>query len=515
MSRNPDARAEESPGEGVTAGTQANETAGRSRIVAGDVVEEVAEVLLGRRSKTCGTTPLSTASPRRPRRSCRGSRRRRKNSGRAAARSTDARSGARLASCGEEDFHRYEPAVERVDAKPQLLERRRAEEDGARRGAHEHRGRGPAPFALHFDLGDRPLLDAAVGEAHGLHAMRDRAWLFEKRARHHRVAGARIHQCLEPARLALRTRMQRDDHPELAHRTLLEQTAEWPSTSRSRYSGAGSRFFSPSGLGLCENSSRREGIERGSRRALAPEFFFRRSSCRGGPRHAAILSSPDHRRRPAEDSARSGPEARSRGCPVSRGISEGTHPRGALALARRAGGEVSRASAGGRAHRSLLRLPGGGNQPRVPVLALLWVSRGPRARWRIGSVGSAWLSDEAIGSREGSFRKMSASGSQAGASPRYPPDPGGRHGRGDRSRRPDDLRRLRLRLPGAAVLRALRDLRDHGRLRRGLLAGRRPTPGLDRGSQRRGPVRRAGDARRADDDRVGARLPGYDRAPAR
>src|SRR5207244_2794257 len=76
--------------------------------------------------------------------------------------------------------------------------------------------------------------------------------------------------------------MQRDDHPELAHRTLLEQTAEWPSTSRSRYSGAGSRFFSPSGLGLCENSSRREGIERGSRRALAPEFFFRRSSCRGG-----------------------------------------------------------------------------------------------------------------------------------------------------------------------------------------------------------------------------------------
>src|SRR5437667_1859153 len=98
MSRNPDARAEESPGEGVTAGTQANETAGRSRIVAGDVVEEVAEVLLGRRSKTCGTTPLNMAAPRRPPRSCRGSRRRRKNSGRAAARSTDARSGARLAT---------------------------------------------------------------------------------------------------------------------------------------------------------------------------------------------------------------------------------------------------------------------------------------------------------------------------------------------------------------------------------------------------------------------------------
>src|SRR5436309_15716195 len=126
MSEYPDAGGEESRGERVTAGTQASASPGRSRIVAGDVVEEGAEVLLGRRSRTCGTTPLSTASPRGPRRSCRGSRGRRKNSGRAAARSTDARSGARLASCGEEDFHRYEPAVERVDAKPQLLERRRA-----------------------------------------------------------------------------------------------------------------------------------------------------------------------------------------------------------------------------------------------------------------------------------------------------------------------------------------------------------------------------------------------------
>src|SRR5207249_1294653 len=64
----------------------------------------------------------------------------------------------------------------------------------------------------------------------------------------------------------------------------------------------------------------------------------------------------------------------------------------------RAGGEVSRASAGGRAHRSLLRLPNGGNHPRVPVLALLWVPRGPRPHWRVGSVGGAWLSAEAIGS---------------------------------------------------------------------------------------------------------------------
>ena len=35
------------------------------------------------------------------------------------------------------------------------------------------------------------------------------------------------------------------------------------------------------------------------------------------------------------------------------------------------------------------------------------------------------------------------------------------------------------------------DLRDHGRLRRGLLAGRRPAARLDRRRQRRGPVRRA------------------------
>ena len=57
-------------------------------------------------------------------------------------------------------------------------------------------------------------------------------------------------------------------------------------------------------------------------------------------------------------------------------------------------------------------------------------------------------------------------------------------------------------VPGASPrelpLRALRgDLRDLSRLRRELLARRRPAPGLDRRCQRRGAVRRARDARGA------------------
>ena len=68
--------------------------------------------------------------------------------------------------------------------------------------------------------------------------------------------------------------------------------------------------------------------------------------------------------------------------------------------------------------------------------------------------------------------------------------------------------------PRELPLHALRrDLRDHEGLRRLLLARRRPAPGLDRRRQRRGAVRRARDARRADDDRLGARLPGHDRGP--
>ena len=68
--------------------------------------------------------------------------------------------------------------------------------------------------------------------------------------------------------------------------------------------------------------------------------------------------------------------------------------------------------------------------------------------------------------------------------------------------------------PGELPLHALpRDLRDHGRLRRRLLAGRRPPPRLQRRCQRRGAVRRARHARRAHDDRVGARRAGDDRGP--
>ena len=56
-----------------------------------------------------------------------------------------------------------------------------------------------------------------------------------------------------------------------------------------------------------------------------------------------------------------------------------------------------------------------------------------------------------------------------------------------------------------------RDLRDHEGLRRLVLPRRRPAARLDRRRQRRGAVRRARDARRADDEGVGARLPGHDR----
>ena len=50
-----------------------------------------------------------------------------------------------------------------------------------------------------------------------------------------------------------------------------------------------------------------------------------------------------------------------------------------------------------------------------------------------------------------------------------------------------------------------RHLRDHARLRRQLLAGRRPAPRLHRRRQRRRPVRRAGDPGRAHQDRLEAR----------
>ncbi len=68
--------------------------------------------------------------------------------------------------------------------------------------------------------------------------------------------------------------------------------------------------------------------------------------------------------------------------------------------------------------------------------------------------------------------------------------------------------------PGELPLHALRrDLRDHEGLRRRVLARRRPAPRLHRRRQRRGAVRRAGDARRAHRDRVEARRAGDDRRP--
>ena len=60
--------------------------------------------------------------------------------------------------------------------------------------------------------------------------------------------------------------------------------------------------------------------------------------------------------------------------------------------------------------------------------------------------------------------------------------------------------------PGELPLHALRgDLRDHEGLRRLLLARRRPASRLDRRRQRRGAVRRARNAGRADQDRLEAR----------
>ena len=60
--------------------------------------------------------------------------------------------------------------------------------------------------------------------------------------------------------------------------------------------------------------------------------------------------------------------------------------------------------------------------------------------------------------------------------------------------------------PRELPLRALRrDLRHHAALRRDVLAGRRPAARLDRRCQRRRAIRRAGDAGRADQDRVGRR----------
>ena len=83
-------------------------------------------------------------------------------------------------------------------------------------------------------------------------------------------------------------------------------------------------------------------------------------------------------------------------------------------------------------------------------------------------------------------------------------------------RQPQDRHRLARRLDhgqvvprasqGELPLRALRrDLRPDAQVRRLLLAGRRPAPRLDRRRQRPRAVRRAGDAGRADQDRLGAR----------
>ena len=73
-------------------------------------------------------------------------------------------------------------------------------------------------------------------------------------------------------------------------------------------------------------------------------------------------------------------------------------------------------------------------------------------------------------------------------------------------------------VPGASPrelpLRALRrDLRHHAPLRRVVLARRRTSSRLDRRRQRRRAIRRARDAWRADQDRLGQRLPGDDRRP--
>ena len=67
---------------------------------------------------------------------------------------------------------------------------------------------------------------------------------------------------------------------------------------------------------------------------------------------------------------------------------------------------------------------------------------------------------------------------------------------------------------GELPLRALRgDLRHHAQVRRVVLARRRPAPRLDRRRQRPRAIRRAGDAGRADADRLEEGLPGDDRRP--
>ncbi len=67
---------------------------------------------------------------------------------------------------------------------------------------------------------------------------------------------------------------------------------------------------------------------------------------------------------------------------------------------------------------------------------------------------------------------------------------------------------------GELPLRALRrDLRHHAQVRRVVLARRRPAPRLDRRRQRPRAVRRARDAGRAHQDRLGQGLPGDDRRP--
>ena len=68
--------------------------------------------------------------------------------------------------------------------------------------------------------------------------------------------------------------------------------------------------------------------------------------------------------------------------------------------------------------------------------------------------------------------------------------------------------------PGELPLHALpRDLRDHARVRRLVLARRRAAARLDCRRQRRGAVRGAEDAGRADAHRLGVRRPGDERGP--
>ena len=70
------------------------------------------------------------------------------------------------------------------------------------------------------------------------------------------------------------------------------------------------------------------------------------------------------------------------------------------------------------------------------------------------------------------------------------------------------------RAPGELPLHAFRgNLRDHGRVRRFVLARRRPAAGLDPRRERRGAARRASNFRRIDESSVAARLPGDDRGP--